>query len=94
MTPLEQARKEIEEIDKEMAALFERRMRDSKVIGEYKKQNNLPIKDASREELLLTKNSAYIKNATFIPYYKEFQKNVMEISCEYQEEIKKRGETE
>ena len=62
MDQLQDARTQINEIDKEMAALFERRMQAARVIAEYKKERGLQIYDAKRERALIEKNSAYIKD--------------------------------
>ena len=51
---LENARKEINRIDKEMAKLFEERMGCAKVIAEYKKERGLPILDEQREKEIVT----------------------------------------
>ena len=40
MNKLEEARKSINEIDAEIAKLFEKRMEASKLVAEYKKENN------------------------------------------------------
>ena len=52
MNNLDEARIKINEIDKELIDLFKRRMELSKEIGLYKFENNLPILDEKREELL------------------------------------------
>ena len=56
MTKLEQYREEIEKIDEQLFNLLAKRMNVSMRIGEYKKENNLPIFDAKREEELKEKN--------------------------------------
>ena len=43
MSKLDEARKEINIIDEEMAKLYERRMNASKMIAEFKKENGLSI---------------------------------------------------
>ena len=53
---LNELRNQIDQIDKEMAVLFEKRMKIVKQIGEYKKENNLPILDKKREEEVIEKN--------------------------------------
>jgi len=82
-----QARNKIEEIDKQMAALFEERMECAKDIAVYKKENNMPIFDAVREKHLIEKNSLYIKNDCLKEYYKEYMIAMMNISKDYQKEI-------
>ena len=87
MTKLDAAREEICAIDKEMAALFERRMNAAKVVAEYKKENGLPVFDAGREAYLIERNSAYIEDGVLKDYYIEFLKNTMDISKSYQKRL-------
>ena len=47
---LEKARKIINEVDKEMAELFARRMEAAKLVAEHKKEHGLPVLDPAREE--------------------------------------------
>lgn len=85
---LTQAREKIEDIDKQMANLFEMRMECSKEIAQYKKENNIPIYDATREKNLMEKNRSYIKNDMLKEYYLKFFKGLLDISKEYQEKLK------
>lgn len=87
MRKLDEVRVEIEEIDKEMIKLFERRMNCSKEVILYKLANNLPILDSSREELLIEKNSKLVSE-DLRKYYIDFLKGVMEVSKDYQKDIK------
>ena len=50
MSELDNARKKINEIDEQMAKLYEERMKCSYKVAEYKIQNALPILDANREK--------------------------------------------
>ena len=88
MNQLENARKEINAIDREMAELFERRMKISAVIGQYKYENTLPVRDSEREQTLTEKNLSYIKNSEIKTYYTEFLGKIIELSCEYQQKIR------
>jgi len=90
MNSLEKARLEINEIDREMAELFCRRMECSSVIGAYKRDNGLPVRDVAREAQLIEKNGSYVKNKAIASYYIRFIENIMELSREYQAEL--RGE--
>lgn len=81
---LDEARKEINRIDKEMAKLFEERMACVRVIAEYKKANNLPVFDEAREDELIKNNSLLIENENIKKYYIDFLRNNMEISKKYQ----------
>ena len=87
MDNLNEARKAINEIDKEMAALFEQRMQAVKTIAEYKKERGLPIYDAAREQAVIERNSAYIKDYDIRSYYVRFLNDVMAVSKQYQERV-------
>ena len=50
-------RKEIDEIDKELVDLYIRRMNCSARVAEYKREHGMPVLDASRERALLNKIS-------------------------------------
>ena len=84
---LDEVRVEIEEIDKEMIKLFEWRMNCSKEVILYKLANNLPILDSAREALLIEKNSKLVSE-DLRKYYVEFLKGVIEVSKDYQKDIK------
>ena len=55
MDALEQARAEIDAVDTQLAALFERRMAAVLQVAEYKRAHGLPIYDAARETAVLEK---------------------------------------
>ena len=86
MTELDKSRKKIEEIDKKMATLFEERMAEAKKIALYKKENNLPIENKSREDELIKKNSSYV-DSELKDYYISFLKNEIELSKSYQKSL-------
>ena len=87
MSNLENARKIINEVDVQLAALFEKRMEAVKMVAEYKKQNNLPIFDENREKEICKKEIEYIKNDEIKPYYLEFIQCLMDISKKFQRNI-------
>ena len=66
---LDKARKEINEIDKEMAELFVRRMEAAKVVAEYKKERGLAILDQVREEQVIRQNSNYVEDEELREFY-------------------------
>ena len=88
-TDLEIYREEIDAIDKVIAESFEKRMDIVLKVAEYKKANNLNTFDPTREQKMLDKNQLYIKNETLRKYYVELLKKQLEVSKEYQEELKK-----
>ena len=64
MDKLIKARTEIEDIDKEMAELFVKRMTAVKSISEYKTEHGLPIYDPAREDALIAKNASRVEDDT------------------------------
>ena len=84
MTDLEKARKAINEIDVEIAALFERRMDAAKLVASHKKKFGLPIFDEAREKEICNKELEYIKNPDYKTYYLEMIHSIMDISKKYQ----------
>ena len=84
MDALEQARAEIDTVDAEMAALFERRMRAVADVVRYKAETGKPVFDAAREAAVLDKNTARITDEALRPYYRAFLSDAMSISRAYQ----------
>ena len=84
MNELEIAREIINEADAKMAELFEKRMQAAELVAKYKKEHGLSILDKGREDEVIKKNSAFIKNDTVKEYYVEFLKDTMKISRAYQ----------
>lgn len=84
MTDLSETRKEINKIDAEMAALFERRMRAAEKVAEFKKENGLGIKDKEREAALIDANRKLISDPVIEGYYVQFLQNAVNLSCDYQ----------
>lgn len=84
---LENARKEINRIDQEMAKLFEERMGCAKAIAEYKNENGLPVFDPGREKELIERNLQLIECESLKEDYVKFLSGVMEVSKGYQRRI-------
>ncbi|MBE6143182.1 MAG: chorismate mutase [Erysipelotrichaceae bacterium] len=84
MNELELLRKKIDEIDTKLCELFENRMEIAKAIGQYKKEHNLDILDASREEIVLNKAKKRIKNKDLEEYYLKLVVYLMDLSKKYQ----------
>ena len=84
MDKLDIARQEINRIDKEMAKLFCERMEAAKRVAEYKKERGLPILDSTREEDVISRNSALVEDEVLRSYYINFLRNNMAISRSYQ----------
>ncbi|WP_097027664.1 chorismate mutase [Clostridium peptidivorans] len=80
MDILQNLRNEIDEIDKQLVELFEKRMETVLKVAQYKKENNIPILNKSREDEVIEKNVKYLKNKEFKMAEAEFLKSVMAIS--------------
>lgn len=81
---LEEARNIINEVDKQMAELFVKRMRAAELVYEHKKELGLPILDKAREEAVIEKNASLISDEVLKGYYIDYLKNVMSVSRAYQ----------
>ena len=87
MNELEIARSIINEVDTEMAKLFEKRMNAAELVAKYKKEHGLSILDTSRENEIIKKNSELITDEAVKEYYVEFLKNNMALSRAYQSRL-------
>ncbi len=81
---LDEARKIINKVDSKMADLFTERMKAAEMVFEYKKEFGLPILDQKREDEVVEKNSAMIKDEVLKGYYIDFIKKLMSVSRAYQ----------
>ena len=84
MDLLQQARAEIDAVDAEMAALFERRMQAVADVVRYKAETGKPVFEATREADVITRNTARLQNEELRPYYKAFLQEAMAVSRAYQ----------
>lgn len=87
MNLLEQSREQINEIDAQMAALFERRMQAVAQVARYKAQTGMAVFDAAREQQVVERNTARIADDALRPYYREFISQAMAVSRAYQREL-------
>ena len=88
MKSLEEYRKQIDEIDRKLIALFEERMQVSGGIAAYKRAHALPILDQKREEQKLAALSG-LASPAMAPYVAELWRKIFELSRSYQEETGK-----
>ena len=89
---LEEYREKIDAVDEKLVALFAERMELSRAIAEYKKENGLPVLDASREKEKL-KSTAEQSPAELREYTRRLYTLLFELSRDYQRELigKERG---
>lgn len=70
-----------------MARLFEKRMQACEQIALYKKQSGLSVRDSEREEQVVANNAKLIESPALVPYYKDFIRATMDVSCKYQSSL-------
>jgi len=80
MDNLKKYRNEIDEIDKQITELFERRMDISKEIARCKKEKEIGILNAKREEEVIQKNLSYLKNNDYRFVLEGFFRNLINLS--------------
>ena len=81
---LEKQRAEIDAIDREIVALFERRMQVVVDVARIKKENGIAILDASREKEVIAKVQSYLKDVTLKEELAETYETLMKVSKDYQ----------
>jgi len=84
---LGQLRASIDDIDKQIVNLFEKRMDVSKEIALAKKNKGLDIFDPKREEEKLSSIEALAENEEYRPYLKELYINLFDYSKELQRKV-------
>ena len=84
---LKQSRKKINQIDRQMAELFEQRMKLAEGIADYKQEHGLQVYDQGREEEIIRTNSNWIKDEGLKGYYTDFLRQTMRISGSYQNRL-------
>ena len=87
MERLNNLRNEIDNIDKQMAKLFEQRINLVKQIADVKKEINYPSYDQGRETFILIRNGAYIEDKDIRMMYFEMMRKQFELTKKMQEEI-------
>ena len=91
MDSLEEARLGIRAVDKDIAALFEQRMRLVAQVQAYKQANGLPVLDAAQEARVLAAGAEDISDPALKDYYRRLQVTLMALSREYQERLSGSG---
>lgn len=87
MNQLEQARVSIDQIDREIAQLYEERMKVLKDVAAYKIEHDLPVVDRSREQKIIQKNKEYIQEEAYRDSYARVLKFIIKESCDYQRSL-------
>lgn len=87
MNKLENARERIDQIDAEIASLYEQRLDAVRDVVAYKKENSLPVLDSSREEAVIEKNRKRIANPDYVHMYERFIQFMMDQSKDFQKAL-------
>ena len=82
---LEKQRAEIDAIDREIVALFERRMQVVVDVARIKKENGIAILDANREKEVIAKVQSYLKDDHLKEELAEAYETLMKVSKDYQQ---------
>ncbi|HIU64091.1 MAG TPA: chorismate mutase [Candidatus Avacidaminococcus intestinavium] len=86
-TDLQTIRQTIDRIDRELAVLFEERMAVVRAVAEYKKANDLPLRDKVREAQVLAKCQELVQDAANASGLQRLMTEIIEISCSEEAEL-------
>ena len=90
---LDQIRKEIDDLDRELAGLLEKRMDLVSMISDYKMRSNIGVLDTSREAKVLENVLSAVENNDYHKSIKAVFESIMAESKEYQKKrIKQKSE--
>ena len=87
MHELTELRAELDRIDRELVALFEKRMAVSREVAAYKMAKGLPVLDASREAQVIASRQAMLRDPRLSGAAAELFKTVMALSRREQERV-------
>lgn len=83
---LEECRKEIDALDKELTHILEQRMKVVAKVAAYKKENHMEIFDPRREQQVLDKIAAMAQYEELAPYLQKIYQCIMDESKQYERE--------
>lgn len=81
---LDKYRKEIDDIDKELVVLMEKRLEVVSKIARYKEESSIEITDNNREGIVIDNAMNSTKNKSLSKYIGLFIKSVIDVSKEMQ----------
>ena len=84
---INEARKEINDLDRQMAELFVRRMEAARAIAAFKKERGLPIEDKAQEEKVIQDHLPLIQEEELAPFYAQFLQDTMDVSKRWQHRL-------
>lgn len=89
MKDLQETRKELDAVDRQIVALFEKRMTLARDVAAYKISKGLPVLDRSREEQVLASRCAMLEDAYWAPSVRALYEEIMALSRQEQERLLK-----
>lgn len=84
---LQDLRVQLNEIDRALVELMDRRFNISRMVGNAKKEKGLPVLDRSREEEILKRNREWLKDSVNQDAVEQMFEKLFEESRKLQEEI-------
>lgn len=80
MDQLRELRDQIDQIDRQMVALFEQRMSVVCRVAEFKREQGMPILQRYREKIVLEKAKSLLKNKDYEQVLESFMTHLMSLS--------------
>lgn len=87
MKDLQETRRALDAVDRQIVALFEERMNLARDVAEYKIARGLPVLDRSREEQVLGSRCALLQDAYWAPALRALYEQIMALSRAEQQKI-------
>lgn len=87
MKELEDIRRELDAVDRDMVRLFERRMALAGQVAAYKLAHSMPVLDASREEQVLASRAAMLEEPCLADSVRALYEEIMRLSRQEQQRI-------
>lgn len=85
MKELAELRQELDQLDGELVALFEKRMAISRQVAQYKLAHDLPVLDSGREAQVIASRAAMLTDTSLAPSLRALYETIMRLSREEQE---------
>lgn len=87
MKDLQETRKALDAVDRQIVALFEERMTLARDVAAYKIANGLPVLDRSREEQVLDSRCAMLADGYWSPAVRALFEQIMALSRQEQQRL-------
>ena len=87
MKELHELRQELDQLDREVVALFEKRMAIARQVAQYKLAHDLPVLDQSREAQVIASREAMLADAALAPSIRTLFETIMALSRQEQETL-------